>query len=98
MNLLNFHGNTLEWLHRGRNLPRNHPETLGRGGPCQGEAVDGHGQGTAQLLHLQHCILQKEEEPSQTGGLKAEKGALAMELALGKEHEKFETPQDTRQP
>lgn len=97
MNLLNFHGNTREWLHPWRNLPKNHPETLGRANLCLGEAVDGHGQGTAQLLHLQHCILQ-EVEPFQIGGLKAEKGALAMELALGKERAKFETPQDTRQP
>lgn len=97
INLLNFHGNTREWLHPWRNLPKNHPETLGRGSPCQGEAVDGHGQGIAQLFHLQHCILQGEEEPSQIGGLKAEKGALAMELALEKERAKFETSQDTRQ-
>lgn len=83
MNVLNFHGNTREWLHPWRNLPKNHPEPLGRGRPCQGEAADGHGQGTAQLLHLQHYILQEEEEPSQIGGLKAGKGPLAMEL--GKE-------------
>lgn len=98
MNLLNFHGNTREWLHPWRNLPKNHPETLGRGRLCQGEAGDGHGQGTPQLLHLQHCILQEEEAASQIGGLKAEKGALEMELALGKECAKLETPQDTRQP
>lgn len=73
MNLLNFHSNTRELLHSWRNLPKNHPETLGRGSPCRGEAADGHGQGTAQLLHLQHCVLQEEEEPSQIGGLKAEK-------------------------
>lgn len=98
MNLLNFHGNTREWLHPWRNLPKNHPETLGRGRPCQGEAADGHSQGTAQLLHLQHCILQEEqEEPSRTDGLKAEKGALAMEPALGKESEKLETTQDTKE-
>lgn len=98
MNLMNSHDNTREWLHPWRNLPKNHPEILGRGNPCQGEAAGGHGQGIAQLLCLQHCILQEvEAEPSQTGGLKAEKGALAMEPALGKERAKLETPQDTKQ-
>lgn len=92
MNLLNFHGNTREWLHPWRNLLKSHPETLGRGSRCQGEAADGHGQGTAQLLRLQHCLLQEEEEPTQNGGLKAERRVLAMEPALGKERAKLEIP------
>lgn len=36
MSLLNFHGNTRERLHPWRNLPKSHPEALGRESPCQG--------------------------------------------------------------
>lgn len=94
MNLLNLHGNTREWLHLWRKLPKNRSETLGRGSSCQGKSANGHSQGTAQLL--QHCISQEvKEEPSQTGGLEAEK---AMEQALEKEPAELEHPQDTRQP
>lgn len=46
MNLLNFHGNTREWLHPWRNFPKNHPETLGRGRPCQEKLL----MGTARAL------------------------------------------------
>lgn len=78
MSLLNFHGNTRERLHPWRNLPESDVRLWEQKAPARGEAGDGHGRGSAELLAcLRYCFLQEEKQtkkkpkPPQIGDLKA---------------------------
>lgn len=97
MSLLHFHGNTREQLHPWRNLPKSHPEALGRESPCQVRgwrwAWLGHGQDT----HSSPALLftrREKTNPLTNGDLRAQKvAAFATEPAIKNECVNLNQPQ-----
>ena len=79
---------------RGETSPRAIPRCWEEEAPARGEAGDGHGRGTAELLACLWALLftrmqEKPKNPAQTGDLKAEKVAVfATEFAIKKERAK----------